>query len=188
MNLQRIIFQFNLEIALLVFVSSLIYLFYINTKHFKPESSRFILLFLLVISILGILVNQSPSDAYLPIVFPFLILAVALFFEFCLNVKIIRYFVLVVFGVIIISNGYLSLKNDYGTEFEKRLDAVNKIIKLSENHQYNLVGKGINSQFESFTMNYEYLLWWKGFPPSKKNEKLKIIVMEENGKITVYKK
>lgn len=188
MNLQKIIFQFNLGIAFLIFLLSVIYLFYINTKRFKFESSKFILLFLLMISLLGILVNQTPSDAYLPIIFPFLILAVALFFEFCLNLKTIRYLVLFVLGIVIVLNSYSSLKNDYGTNFEKRLEAVNQIIKLADNRQYNLVGKGINSQFQSFTMNYEYLLWWKGFSPAKENEKLKIIVMEENGKIIIYKK
>lgn len=188
LSLQKIIFQFNLGIALLIGVFSLFFLFYVNIKHFKLESSKFILLFLLTIALLGILVNQTPSDAYLPIVFPFLMFTVALLFEFLLNKKILRYLVLLILGIIVVSNSYASLKNDYGSDFEKRLDAVNKIIVLTKNSEFNLIGEGQNSQFQSFTMNYEYLLWWKGSAPSKKNEKLKIVVMEENGEIAIYKK
>jgi len=36
-------------------------------------------------------------------------------------------------------------------------------------------------------MNYEYLLWWKKHAPSKKNEKLKIIIEEKNSEIFIYK-
>ncbi len=36
-------------------------------------------------------------------------------------------------------------------------------------------------------MNYEYLLWWKGFPPSKENADIKIFISESNGKINIKK-
>ena len=55
---------------------------------------------------------------------------------------------------------------------------VNRIIALSSGREYNLVGEGKDSQFSSFTMNYEYLLWWRGYAPSHKNVNLKIFVSE----------
>jgi 4-amino-4-deoxy-L-arabinose transferase-like glycosyltransferase len=184
-SLQKIIFQFNLEIAIVIFILSLAYLFYVNIKHFRVESSRFLLLFLLLVSLFGILVNQAPSDAYLPILFPFLMFLLALFFEKLLNKKILKYFVYLVIGLIVVVNGYSSIKNNYGYTLNQRLIAVNKIISLAKNHKYNLVGQGTNSQFQSFTMNYEYLLWWKRYPLSSIDQKVKIFVSEDDKGIHV---
>ena len=187
-NLQKIIFQANLEIAVLIFVLSLVYLFYVNKKNFRVESAKFILLFLLVISLLGILVNQTPSDAYLPVMLPFLIFAIALLFDLFLNIKIIRYLAFLFLVVIVVSNGYLSLNNNYGYTLQERLNAVNKIISLTRNDKFNLVGRGQNSQFTSFIMNYEYLLWWKNRPVSKVNQKTKVFLLEDDKGIHVFLK
>ena len=186
-SLQQIIFQFNFAVAILIFVFSLIYLCIKISKQFKIESSYFILGFLLLVSFLGILINQSPSDAYLPIAFPFIIFTVALFFDYLMSVRGFKYISIVILSLFIVINTLTIINMDKNTGFKQRVDAVNKIIKLVGNNSYNLIGKGQNSQFSSFTMNYEYLLWWKGHQVSKRSEKMKIVVLEKNGEITIYK-
>jgi len=91
-------------------------------------------------------------------------------------------------GIVVALNGYLSLGNNYGLTLKERLDAVDKIINLTKNNNFNLVGKGPNSQFQSFTMNYEYLLWWKGHAPSNVNEKIKVVISEDKKGIRINPK
>jgi hypothetical protein len=143
---------------------------------------------MLIVSLGGILVNQTPSDAYLPIIFPFVIFSIALFFAFLLKIKILKYPVIILFVLMIILNGYSSFKNSLVYDFKYRLEAVNKIISLTGHQEYNLLGSGSGSQFKSFTMNYEYLLWWKGHPPTNKNVKVKIVVSETQNGIIISKR
>lgn len=188
-NIQKLIFQANIVVAILIFIFSLVYLFYfvIVKEKFRIDSPRFILSFLLIISLAGILINQTPSDAYLPIIFPFVIFSIALFFDFLLKLKIIKYPTVILLFVIIFLNGYSSFKNSFDYDFKYRIDAVEKIISLAGGQEYNLTGSGPGSQFKSFTMNYEYLLWWKGHPPANKNVKLKIVVSETQNGIIIRK-
>ena len=188
-NLQKLLFQFNTIIAILVFILSIIFLsvFLFKNKHIKIEDSKSVLLFLLFVALGGILINQTPSDAYLPIIFPFVIFSVALLFDFLLNLKIIKYFAIVLLVLIIILNSYASFINSHANDLKYRIDAVEKIISLTNNQEYNLTGSGPGSQFKSFTMNYEYLLWWKGHPPSDRNVKLKIVVSETRNGIIIKK-
>lgn len=186
-NFGKIIFQINIEIAILIFIASLIYLFYLNFKKIKFESAEFVLLFLLTISIVGILINQTPSDAYLPTLFPFLIFKIALFFEFFFKQKITKYFALFILIVLVLLNAYASLKNNYGLSLSQRLRTADVIINFTKNNEFNLIGKGPGSQFESFTMNYEYLLWWKGHPPSKSFQKTRIVIEETYNSILIKK-
>jgi len=188
-NIQRLIFQTNLVLAVFIFILSLIYLFYfvVIKEKFKIDSSRFILLFLLIISILGILINQTPSDAYLPIIFPFVIFSIAIFFELLLKQKIIKYIAVILLAIVIILNSYDSYKNSNIGDLQDRVNAVDKIITLIGNKEYNLIGSGQGSQFKSFTMNYEYLLWYKGHPPVDNKVKLKIVVSETKNGIIIRK-
>jgi uncharacterized membrane protein len=146
------------------------------------------LIFILSVVLAGVIINQTPSGAYLPIAFPFIILTVGIFFNYLLSIKKIKYLFLIIFFVILIGNFYSSFKNDSGSELKDRLEAISKVIALTNNQEYNLVGIGIGSQFRTFTDNYEYLLWWKGHPPSKRNVHLKIYISEYNYKITITKK
>lgn len=72
--------------------------------------------------------------------------------------------------------------------FADKINAVESIIKISKGKEYNLIGRGALDNFPVFTMPYEYLLWWKGHPPTKENAGLKIVVWERNGEIVVHEK
>lgn len=188
-SIQNIVFHSNMMLALLIFLLSVVFLvfkFFSKTQSVrKPE---FLILFLLIVSFLGLLVNKIPSDAYLPIIFPFVIISVGTFFSYLLNLRKLKYVLFALFLILIFLNIKSSIIQSQNSNFTNRLDAVSKVIALSKNQKYNLVGQGPGSQFESFTMNYEYLLWWKGHPVSDKKEHLKIIVKETGSKIEVLTK
>src|ERR1035437_10083780 len=169
-NLQRLIFQESLLVSFIIFFAGLCLLILQVFKDRKFINSKSILLFLLVISLLGIVINQTPSDAYLPIVFPFVIFTVAILFDQMLRTRLLRDTAILLIMLILALNVYTVFRNDMMPNFLIRINAVNQIIKLSDNKPYNLIGKGAGSQFRSYTMNYEYLLWWKGHPVSNTNE------------------
>ncbi len=187
LNLQGMIFEYSLILSGLIFGLSVIYLLYLCIKKLEIRSGNFVLIFLLLISLFGVLINQSPSDAYLPIIFPFAILTIAIFFDFLLSIKLLSYVALVIFCTVIATNSYFSYLTTQGYELQLRSKAVEMIIKLAEGKKYNLIGKGEGSQFATFTMNYEYLLWYKGFPPSTTKTAQTISVSEVNGKIIISK-
>jgi len=188
-NIQKIVFEANQAIALFLFSLSVAITAngLLKKNKFTLENPKLLLLIFLIISIGGILINKSPSDAYLPIIFPLVILLVAIFFDYLISKKRIRAISIIFFFLIIVLNGYVSYKSTLTNEFAKRVNTVNEIINLTNGEEYNLVGKGPGSQFKSFTMNYEYLLWWKGHPPTNKNVKLKIIISEKQNGIIIRK-
>jgi hypothetical protein len=75
----------------------------------------------------------------------------------------------------------------YGLTLEERLKAAKDIVASARGTKYNLIGKGEGSWFESFTANYQYLLWWLGNEPTKQNQKLKFILEETQNGIKVTK-
>ncbi len=188
-NIQNLVLENGYFIGPLLFVLSMALLFYITVikNKFRIENPNSTLLFLLLFSLFGILVNQTPSGAYLFILFPLVVFCIALFFDFLIDIKRMKYFVILLLIIISMSNIVSIYKNDHIPEFKNRLKAASEIISLSGNKEYNLIGKGEGSQFRSFTMNYEYLLWWKGYPVSANPVKTKIIVWETGKGITVYK-
>lgn len=188
LNMQKIILSSNALVSLLIFLSASAYLTYLiyKEKNIFLNSKTLLLLFT-VISIFGILVNKTPSDAYLPIIFPFVIFIIALFFDKLLNFKKAKYFVALGIFILLGLNFYFAYNNTFKSDYQNRIKASNEIIALTKGREYNLIGKGEGSWFASFTMNYEYLLWWKGYPPSEKKENLKIIIKEEKDGISVFK-
>ena len=70
--------------------------------------------------------------------------------------------------------------------YSHRLEAVDKVLLLSNNRPYNIIGKGALSNFPSFTMPYEYLLWWRGHAPERKNVGFKIVIWEKEDEIIIF--
>ena len=188
-NMQRIVFEASLAISLFIFSLSVVVTVkdLLKKNNFNLENPKLLLLIFLITSIGGIVINKSPSDAYLPITFPLIILLITLSFDYLISKKRIRAISIIFLFLIVVFNSYSSFKNSQTNGFTQRVNAVNKIINLTNGKEYNLVGKGPGSQFESFTMNYEYLLWWKGHPPASKNVKLKIVVSETKNGIIIRK-
>lgn len=181
-NLSNLVIANSPYISFIIFISAFLFLIIKVLKNPTPGIN--LLFVFLVIGLAGIIINQTPSDAYLPILFPFIIYLISYFINYLGKIKLIYLF----FMLTLLINIYFSLVNNYRNEMSDRLKAVNKIINLVGNNKFNLIGKGNASQFISFTMNYEYLLWWKGYPVSSEAEKTKIFIEETNGNIIITKK
>jgi hypothetical protein len=112
-------------------------------------------------------------------------LAIAIAFNALLSNKRLKQVGYVAFFLLIAYNSYAFVQsnflmgpNGYGPPFLERFDMAKEIVKKTDGIRYNIVGQGPGSQFESFTMNTEYLTWWLGNGPSDKQEKVKIPVSE----------
>ena len=154
-----------------------------------------ILLFLfLFIPLLGIFIHREPIEADTLIVSPFIILAVSVLFDKLMGFRFLKIFSIILLTFISFANSYFLFTNYLTTNgsrqftFSKHLQAIDSVIHIAKRRDYNLLGKGVLSNFPVFTMPYEYLLWWKGYPPKKENTDLKIVVWEKDGEIIVYKK
>ncbi len=137
----------------------------------------------------GFFVAKTPSGAYVPMFFPGLILIVGFIFDSLLNNLKLKLLVLALFVLLFSFNAYYSFdKSSSDSLFQTRLNIAKYIVKESEGKEYNLRGRGDASQFESFTMNYEYLAWWLGKGPSHKRQKLSFTIEERSDGIHVEKK
>lgn len=185
--LSRLVFAQDAIIAFVLFIGSVISFsmsLYKEYKKKKVKNGSLLLALWLLCGLGGFLVNRVPSEAYLPMIFAPITLLLALFF--IVLFQKMRYVALFLFIFVLVSNVlsllrenyYLDRENGYGASLQKREEVVNKIIKEVGKRKYQLDGKGQGSQFESFTMNYEYLLWWKGHPPVKSAKT--IVTIDEN--------
>ncbi len=193
-NFRKLIFVQSSLISFVILVSIVgwsIYVFF-RKKNYSSYNLVFLLLF---IPLVFVILNQIPSDAYLPIFFPVMILLLSLFLDDIMSRKKMFVPISVFLIVLIVGNINFMLKNDFVFDkssrlfaLDKRVQAAHKILNIAQNKDYNLKGKGPESKFNSFTMNYEYLTWWLGHTPSKKNELIKIYVSESASGIKVESK
>jgi GT2 family glycosyltransferase/4-amino-4-deoxy-L-arabinose transferase-like glycosyltransferase len=186
---QQMIFAANGFAAFVIIIASI---FFLVSQLIKPSrKTAFVLLGAVnLFLILGLFLAKTPSGAYLPMVVPSVILLVALFFNYLLGNKVTAIKFIGIVGLISFIAGnshYVFQKVSTDRLFLQRLEAAKDIVKDAEKKEYNLIGKGSASEFESFTMNYEYLTWWLGNGPSKKESELRFIISEENYSVQVKK-
>ncbi len=75
------------------------------------------------------------------------------------------------------------------TTYSDQLVQAKQIVTDAQGKQYNLIGKGPNSQYESFIMNYAYLTWWLGHGPAKDRQSVYFIIDDTaNGTKIIEKK
>lgn len=193
--LQRLLFLQNQVIALAIFFVSfswlLVHLF-LQWRKKQVVVADVFLGFVLVTLCVSLIFNKTPSEAYLPMLFPFIFLMVACFFARLMNTPIavlLGVFVLILIGFsnsyMLINNNYLTGYSGYGPTFAKRMSVAKKIVQKSKGKPYMLSAKGEGSQFASFTMNYEYLTWWLGNAPVQQAKRT-FVVEEKSKGITVF--
>jgi GT2 family glycosyltransferase len=186
---KQMIFSVNGFVAFFILITSVLFLLMqlVKSTQKKPLVLLGVVnLFLLI----GLMIVKTPSGAYLPMVVPSVILLITLIFEWLIarNKKMIQIFGIMVFlGVLLFNSYYIIKKGSADTFFIQRLEAAKKIVKEAGEKEYNLIGKGPGSEFESFTKNYEYLAWWLGNGPSKKEQRLHFVISEENYSVQVKK-
>jgi len=190
-NFTKLVFVQSTLISFVILVFLVAWAVYVFLR--KRKKYNFALLLFLIPFIL-VFFNQTTSDAYLPMFFPIVILLFSLFLEYFISKKIMIVPITAFIIILITCNVSFMVKNNFmfdkSTSFftlSMRLQATQKILNITQNKDYNLIGKGPGSEFKSFTMNYEYLAWWLGHGPSKKNENLKISVLEFPNGIKIEK-
>ncbi|MBI2613668.1 MAG: glycosyltransferase [Candidatus Levybacteria bacterium] len=192
-NFKKLIFAQNNLISLLILVVVVSWGVYVLFK--KNDVSYKLIPLLFFIPLIFIVLNQVPSDAYLPTFFPVVILIFATFLDFVMNKRVMILPILIFLTFLIAGNINFMLKNDFLFDkssklftLEKRIHAVHRILNIANNKDYNLKGRGPGSEHESFTMNYEYLAWRMGHAPSKENESTKIYISESEHGIKIETK
>lgn len=199
-QVREIIFPYSGIVSLGIFVGSLIYSFragiLINAaklkkgmRHVNVASGTVFLFVVNIFLMLGFFAARTASSAYLPMMFPGIILLIAVWFEAMIvsKARIIRGMGLVGIISIVTLNVYYLVTYNYGSSFENKMNAASYIVKESAGKGYNLKGRGEASKFESFTMNYEYLVWHLGNGPSKVRQDLEFVILEEDRKIIIEK-
>lgn len=179
--------------SLLLLVSSYyLVLLVLRFRKNKNQKAYILLALFFFIPLIGIFLNLTPSGAYLPMLFPGVILAVSLFLN-----RIVAERKFTILGCIFISmltfyNSYVLVTQNYFTQrqfaLEGRIHATHKILQIAQNRQYTLGGVGPGSEFESYIMNYTYLAWWLGNEPSKKKQNIHIVIQETPKTILVEKR
>lgn len=186
---QNLIFAPNNTIAFIILLVSFGILFINIYKSFKKkihEIGFWLLALWILIPLAGYFVNRTSSEAYLPIFFPALIILTAFSFDQLLKKQILSIFTVLLIVFIALVNSYSAVLSDYSTSsfsYSKRLSVAKEIIKKADGRNYNIIGRGPGSEFASFMMNYEYLVWWLGNAPSKAPQKLKFVVRENNNQV-----
>lgn len=174
---------------LVIIIGSIVY----NIKTFlkkKINTSFLIICLITLFSLLGYIINQTPSEAYLPIVFsPFMVMA-GFLANVILDKKGFMHPTLIVISLIVITNAIFiwkvhSTENQAGITLRQRMEVVEKIIKKVGNRPYSLHAIGEGSQFEAFLDNYRYLLWWKKYPPLSDPQKIQVILKEEKNNVKI---
>jgi len=154
----------------------------------RMTKSRLLLILWITIPLFGIVVSRTASEAYLPMIFPAVILSISILFNYIYKRHVL--IVLVTILSISIINSYILITKNYfnSFSFSKMTEKAREIVKESNGKEYNLVGKGEGSEHKSFIMNYEYLTWWLGHPPSKDDQPLKVVLIPDKDSIHVLKK
>src|SRR5205814_5796509 len=110
------------------------------------------------VSVIGLIFSKTASDAYLPMLFPGIIIMLSSFFGMIMtNKKLTIIVILIVISMGAINSFYL-IKNNYYTslKFTQKLDTAQKIISQANGKPYTIAGNG------NLAASYGYLTWWLG--------------------------
>lgn len=143
-------------------------------------SNLVLLLFLsLVIPVFCFLIRGSPSESYLPVLFP--VLTILFGFTAEKLMQIIKPSVAVIFVVILflLFNVVFLFKNDFlvrGDKFSEIKKAAEFIIKDAQREDFNIIPMGSYTEFPSNKLNLVYLTGYLGHPPTDKKAKVRYFV------------
>lgn len=193
-NFTKLIFAQSGLISLIIIICTIAWVVYFIFQKKEKSKSYNLIFFIFFAPLLLIILNQTPSEAYLPILFPTGILILSLFINYIMFIKKMLLSTLVLLIIIVFGNINFMLKNDFSFDksdsmftLDKRLKTSHGILNIAQDKDYNLIGRGFGSEHESFTMNYEYLTWRLGHAPSKDRQKLKIYISESASGIKIEK-
>ncbi|CAN5117320.1 hypothetical protein BH11PAT1_BH11PAT1_4860 [soil metagenome] len=176
--LQQFFFMPQKTVAIVIFCVMLVIVTFQSLQEYKNEKKigSYVLLFLwLMICLGGVVANKTPSGAYLSLFFPILALGTGNMIDW-MSKRVAVSSLVVIFIVCIAAVNVYSLlmqnylveqKNGYGLSFATRTKMVEAIISETGTHPFVLQAKGPGSQFSSFTMNTQFLLWKRQHSPTR---------------------
>jgi len=148
---------------------------------------------------LGFLVQGSPSESYIPVLFG----ATSLLVGVCADLprhrlaKITADLLVTVLGIF---NIYLLLSNDFfiktgrhsaskaynlDQSFQINQEMARFIVDDAKSQKFNIIALGSFGNFSSSTRSFNYLTWYFGNEPSEEKEKLQYYVYNKEDKIKV---
>lgn len=171
---------------LLAIVVSLFTCIMLGLKAIQVKTSPYVLLALVTFTTIGVfLVYKTPSEAYVPLFLAYLLLglAVAMISLSVRRVQLLLMSFLLLAGVrgayLLVTQNYQYAESEaYAFSYDTRLDVVKTIVQKTPKSTYTIEGKNMFIVTPSFTMNYEYLLWYQGHPVAVAFPE-KIITIEE---------
>jgi len=156
----------------------------------RTFQAHLLILLWFFLSIGVFILNGVASDAYLLQVFPavFIIIALGLSFIYSNSTKLAVSLIalIVFFNVNSTLNHNFFMGINENITLESRESISRNIISNSLSQRFILKGVGDGSQFRSFTMPYEYLLWHRGHPVSS-GAKQTFLIKEDKGVIYLSK-
>ncbi len=193
---KKLLFMQSGIISLIISLSSVVFVIYklLKEKITKEENKILFLIFIILVSLVGgIFVSKTPSDAYLMSLFIPSILIVSIMLDYISKNKRVYLTTLLLVILISLSNIIYLISNDYFTGVKKnfgpnlsdRIVSVKEIIKDSKDKSITVIGRGEGSQFESFTDNYKYLLWFYGKETKERNGDIIYVLSESRRGITI---
>lgn len=195
-SFQKMIFLQNGLFASILVFFSISYFVAKSVKEKNKLNSYLLILFIFIVILGSIIMSKTPSDAYLMSIFIPVIITVSVFISSFIRNKYIFYILLIIVVFIGILNISVLVKNNYfvgfsggfGPTFKDRLNVAKYMVEKSKKKPFTILGKGKGSEFESFTMNYEYLTWYFGKEPTRNASKIIYIIEESGSEIKVTKK
>lgn len=166
-SLRSLIFFDNGLIALLLLGISFLWVAYLLFKQYKQSRINFayiLVVFWFVLTVSILILNGVASDAYLPQLYPVIFLILALgadsLFRISSKLAYLTIVAIVMFNIrSVITHNYF-MAEDEGIPLSARQAIANEMISKSDSKAIIIKGEGIGSQFRSFTMPYEYLVWY----------------------------
>jgi len=184
-QIQKLIYLPSMGLAIIVLIITYIMFILLFLRFFQTREYK-VLFLTLIFPLAGLFANMSPSEAYVPMLIPQTIMLIGVVGRYLHKVGFvyITIFTLISLSVgnvvFLVRNDFLMKKiNGYGYFFSERVGAAKNVISLAKDRPYNLYVTGAGAQFNSFRMNYEYLLWYYGHPPSNKKENLSYVIAEQ---------
>lgn len=192
MIVNRIFFLENFEIALIIFISIVVIPLFLIIRNFFDKKNNinlnFIFLSFLVPTI-AYVVAKTNSAAYILKIYPQIAILIGFVFAYSYKNKIVSFFAVCFIIAVCLTNAYSMVTNNYyyGVRFAERYEIVDYIKNQSNGQKFNIIGEGEGNHYKSFMMGFEYLLWWKGIPPSKEDQKIKFYIHEYIDRIDIRK-
>jgi 4-amino-4-deoxy-L-arabinose transferase-like glycosyltransferase len=177
---QLLFYGYSFYISLVIFVTSV---FFAGWVSFKKTLVPVGIVFLsTIIPLFGFFISKTTSEAYLPMLFPGLILCFSfLLSEIYKRIKTMSIFLILIItftnAYFIYSNNYLIEKNiGYGLSIKTYENTLSFISKISRRHDFAI--KVANNKFATSIDPYIYLAWFFKKPLNENSKS--IYVLQEN--------